>query len=134
MRASETTSARAHEVLERAYKASIRVPADEQAGFLQLTLGSRLAAACLGLKDTRTLSSWAAGGTIRPEHGEHRLQVLFRVTTAINEAFGPSVAAAFLRGSNPVLGDQSPMIVLADSLPHDSETRVIAAVEALLTA
>ena len=123
-----------HEVLERAYKASIRVPPDEQAAFVQTVLGSRLAAACLGLKDTRTLSSWSTGGPIRSQETEHRLQVLFRVTSAIDEAFGPAVAAAFVRGSNPVLGGQSPLIVLADTSPHDSEEHIVAAVEALLTA
>src|SRR5690554_2809173 len=92
---------RVPEVMERAHKQSVRVPPDEQAAFLQHTLGSRVAAAALGLKDTRTLSSWARGGPIRSSDGEHRLQILFRVTIAINDAYGAAVAAAFLRGSNP---------------------------------
>ena len=126
--------ARAADVMEYAHKQSVRVPADEQAQVVQQVLGSRLAAAALGLKDTRTLSSWARGGPIRSGEGEHRLQVLFRVVTAVSGAFSPAVAAAFLRGSNPTLGDQAPMIVLADSPPAAAETRILSAVEALLSA
>jgi hypothetical protein len=125
---------RASEVMEYAHKQSVRVPADEQAQLVQQVLGSRLAAAALGLKDTRTLSSWARGGPIRATDGEHRLQVLFRVVTAVSQAYSPAVAAAFLRGSNPSLGDEAPMIVLADSPPAASEGRLLSAVEALLSA
>lgn len=125
---------RAHDVMDRAHKQSVRVPVGEQAVFVQEILGSRLAAAALGLKDTRTLSSWARGGPIRSADGEHRLQVLFRIVTAIDEALSPAVAAAFLRGSNPSLGDNAPMIVLADEPPFQAEPRLLAAVEALLTA
>lgn len=122
------------DVLEYAHKQSIRVPADEQAQSVQQVLGSRLAAAALGLKDTRTLSSWARGGPIRGVHGEHRLQILFRVVTAIDDTYGPAVTSAFLRGSNPNLGDQAPMVVLADEPPTAAEARLLPAVEALLTA
>ncbi len=124
----------AHAVMERAHKKSIRVPVDEQAGFVQDVVGSRLAAAALGLKDTRTLSSWAGGGPIRGADAQHRLQVLFRVVAAVEEAFSPAVAAAFLRGSNPVLGDQAPLVVLADEPPVRAEPRLLQAVEAFLTA
>jgi hypothetical protein len=121
----------AHEVMEHAHKRSVRVPTDEQAAFVQEVLGSRLAAAALSLKDTRTLSSWARGGPIRSADGEHRLQVLFRIVAAIDEAFGPAVAAAFLRGSNPALGDQAPLVVLADEPPVRTEPRLLAAVDGL---
>lgn len=131
---SVDTELRAHEVMERAHKQSVRIPADEQAAFVIEVLGSRLAAAALGLKDTRTLSSWARGGPIRSTEGEHRLQVLFRIVCAIADVFSPAVAAAFLRGSNPALGDQAPLIVLADESPVQAEPRLLAAVEALLTA
>ena len=125
--------AHAHEIMESAHKDSIRVPADEQAQFVQERLGSRLAAASIGLKDTRTLSSWARGGPVRSEDGLHRLQVLFRVTRVLDEAFGPAVAAAFLRGSNPSLGGRAPMIVLADTAPDASEELLLSALEAILT-
>lgn len=124
----------AHEVLEHAHKRSVRTAATEQAAFVRQVLGGRLAAASLGLKDTRTLGSWARGGPIKGVDAEHRLQVLFRVTSAIEEAFTPAVAAAFMRGSNPVLEDRAPLLVLADEPPDLAEPRLLAALEALLTA
>lgn len=121
-------------LLERAHKGSVTLPAAEQARFVQGVLGGRLAAACLGLKDTRTLNSWAGGGPIKGADHRHRLQALYRVAAAVEAAFGPAVAAAFLRGSNPTLGDRAPMLVLADDPPAQAESRVVAAVEALLDA
>ena len=128
------TDARVDEVLERAHRASVHTPPAEQAAAVQSSLGERLVAACLGLKDTRTLASWARGGPVREVHAEHRLQVLFRVSTAVTETYGPAVAAAFLRGANPVLGGRAPMLVLADEDPTRAEPALVAAVEALLTA
>ena len=62
---------------------------------------------------------------------EHRLQALFRVTYALKERYGSAVAAAFLRGSNPMLGNKAPMTILANDSPADAEEAIIAAVEAL---
>lgn len=121
-------------VLERAHKSSVTVPIAEKARFVHDVLGVRLAAASLGLKDTRTLQSWARGGPIKGSDQEHRLQALYRVAAALEDAFSPSVAAAFLRGSNPMLGDRAPMLVLADDPPAEAERHVVAAVEALLSA
>lgn len=123
-----------HDVLERAHKRSVHTPPAEQAAFVQKVLGGRLAAAGLGLKDTRTLGSWARGGQIKGLDAGHRLQVLYRVTCAIEEAFTPAVAAAFLRGSNPLLGGRAPLLVLADDPPTEAEPPLVAAVEALLDA
>lgn len=128
---------RAEEVraaLEAAHKRSVSVPAQEQARYVQDVLGGRLAAAALGLKDTRTLQNWSRGGTIKGLGQEHRLQALYRATVAISEAFTPSVAAAFLRGSNPTLNGRAPMLVLADAPPTEAEGLVMDAVEALLDA
>lgn len=124
----------AHEVLERAHKRSVTVPSAQQAVYVRDVLGSRVAAAALGLKDTRTLSSWASGGPIRGLDSEHRLQVLFRITAAVAELFTPAVATAFLRGSNPVLDGRSPLVVLANEAPTTAEPKLVAAAESLLSA
>lgn len=121
-------------LLERAHKNSVTLPVADKARFVHDVLGARLAAAALGLKDTRTLQSWARGGPIKGTNQEHRLQALYRVAAAVDEAFSPAVAAAFLRGSNPILDDRAPMLVLADDPPAEAEQHVIAAVEALLSA
>lgn len=122
-----------HDVLERAHKRSVTLPADQRARAVRAIVGARLAAAALGLKDTRTLQSWAEGGPIKGPDHDHRLQALYRVVSAVEEVYGPAVAAAFVRGSNPLLDDRAPLIVLADDNPVEAERRVMAAVEALLT-
>lgn len=120
--------------LEQARRSSVRTAPAQQARYVQTTLGSRLAAACLGLKDTRTLASWAQGKAIKAVDGEHRLQVLYRATFAVEAAFGAAVAAAFLRGSNPALGESAPMLFIADQSPVQAEAAVMLAVRALLEA
>lgn len=119
--------------LSQAYKDSVRVGPQEQAEFVYSVLKGRLGAAALGLKDTRTLQSWARGGPIKNSDHLHRLQLLYRVTTAIVRVYSPAVAAAFLRGSNPLLDHRAPMLVIGGSSPGDeAEREVVAAAEALL--
>lgn len=129
-----TRSEAVREALDAAYKGSVHLPTPEKAAFVQHVLGARLAAASLGLKDTRTLQNWARGGPIRGRADEHRLQVLYQATAAIEALYSPAVAAAFLRGTNRELGDRAPMLVIADEDPADVQSSVIDAVEALLEA
>lgn len=121
------------QLLQRAHKQSVTWPVPTQARYVIDALGPRLVTASLGLRDGRTVPSWSAGGPIKSEVAAHRLQILFRVTYAVAEAFSPSVAAAFLRGTNPALGDQAPLAVLATEPPDRSEQQLLSAVEALLT-
>lgn len=120
--------------LSDAYKDSVRLSPREQADYVHRVLGGRLAAAALGLKDTRTLQSWARGGLIKNSDHEHRLQLLYRVTTAIERVYTPAVAAAFLRSSNPMLDHRAPMLLIADDPAVSADVQVVAAVEALLEA
>jgi hypothetical protein len=122
------------EALNEAWKDSVRLSARQQAEYVYRVLGGRLAAAALGLKDTRTLQSWARGGAMKDPEQEHRLQLLYRVTTTVERVYTPAVAAAFLRGSNPLLGDRAPMILIADHPAVEVEAQVVAAAEALLEA
>lgn len=118
--------------LDGAWKDSVRLGPSEQAGYLYRVLGGRLAAAALGLKDTRTLQNWARGGVIKNADQEHRLQLLFRVTATVERVYTPAVAAAFLRGSNPLLDHRAPMLLIADGPAAEVEAKVVAAAEALL--
>lgn len=118
--------------LEGAWKDSVRLNPSEQAAYVYRVLGGRLAAAALGLKDTRTLQNWGRGGVIKSPDHEHRLQLLYRVTTAIERMYTPAVAAAFLRGSNPLLEHRAPMLLIAGGPDAATEAQVLAAAEALL--
>jgi hypothetical protein len=120
--------------LQAAWKDSVRLEPANQAAYVYRILGGRLAAAALGLKDTRTLQSWGRGGPIKDSAQEYRLQLLYRVTAAIEKVHTPAVAAAFLRGSNPLLDDRAPMLLIADEPTPEAEAQVMAAAEALLEA
>lgn len=120
--------------LAGAWKDSVRLGPQEQATYVYRVLGGRLAAAALGLRDTRTLQNWARGGVIKNADHEHRLQLLYRVTTAVERVYTPAVAAAFLRGSNPMLDHRAPMLLIADGPAPEAEAQVVAAAEALLEA
>lgn len=119
------------EVLEQAHKLSVRWATPAKAGYLVDHLGPRLASAAVGLRDARTMTSWAAGGPVKNELHEHRLQAAFRVTYALAERYDANVAAAFLRGSNPTLDGRSPLAILALEPPDEAEAAAVRAVEAL---
>ena len=119
------------EVLERAQKRSVELDPSIQARYVVDSVGARLAAAALGIRDTRTVTSWANGGPIKGSDQAHRLQALYRVTYAVAERFSPAVAAAFLRGSNPELDGRAPLTVLATQRPEIAESVTVGAVEAL---
>lgn len=116
---------------EQAYKRSNTTDVQEQATYLLEAVGARVTAAAIGLADARPLYKWRAGDVDHPRH-DHvtRLRALYRVVWAISEAYSPTVAAAFLRGSNPQLDDKAPLIVLADGEPTGAA--VVAAARAFL--
>lgn len=118
---------------ERAFKASLTAEPQAMTALLLDTIGARVTAAALGLSDARPLYRWRAGETVPRAHDtEQRLRVLFRVVHEITEAYTGRVAAAFLRGSNPQLDDEAPLVVLADDDLDAAAPRVIAAARAFL--
>jgi hypothetical protein len=118
---------------EAAYKQSIVMPAWEQARHLIGSVGVRYTTAALGLKDARTVRAWEEKQQEPREHDVlSRLTVLFRVVKAIESIYSPTVAGAFLRSSNPQLGDESPLVVLASRPVDEAEQVVLAAARAFL--
>lgn len=122
---------RAQEVLEQAHKMSVRTPPHEQVVAVNKVLGSRLTSAALGIGNAQVIASWSRGTPIR-EDAKHRLQVLYRVLSAVSLAYDDAVAVAFMRASNPHLDNQAPIRVVADERPALAETRLLTAVAALL--
>lgn len=115
------------DVIEQACKRAIITSAADQAQFLLDTIGGRMSAAAIGLADSRAVRAWAEGGAVKEEEVRSRLQELFQVVWALSEAFSPAVAAAFLRGTNPHLGDRAPLVVLATEPPEDAGPQLLAA-------
>lgn len=118
---------------EVAYKESVVTPAWEQARHLIGSVGVRYTTAGLGLKDARTVRNWVERqGEPREHDVVGRLAVLFRVVRAIESIYSQTVAAAFLRSSNPQLDDEAPLVVLATQPVDEAEQAVLAAARAFL--
>jgi uncharacterized protein (DUF2384 family) len=121
------------EVLESAYKRSAVAPAHEAARELIDTVGVRVAAAAVGLKDGRTIRGWARGTEPRDQVEAARLRLLHRIVLAITDVYErPAVATAFLTSASPALDDEAPLVVLAEQPLTESEKPLLAALRGFL--
>jgi hypothetical protein len=91
----------------------------EQVEFLLATVGPRITAAGAGLRDARQLPAWRRGEEPREDVKLERVAALAEVTTAVLAEYPASVAASFLRGSQPALDDRSPMLMIRNASEHD---------------
>lgn len=133
MSTAEPTAFDPTAIEERAFKASLTAEPQEMSSFLLDTIGARITAAAIGLSDARPLYQWRAGETTPRAHDtDQRLRVLFRIVHEIAEAYTGRVAASFLRGSNPQLDDEAPLVLLAEGALDKVVPRVIAAARAFL--
>ena len=108
---ARTVKAAAHTVRKR--------PFGDQVEFLLTTVGPRITAAGAGLNDARQLPAWRRGEAPREEVKLERVAALAEVTTAILAEYPASVAASFLRGSQPSLDDQSPVLMIRAASVED---------------
>ncbi len=117
------------------HKAMVTNSVSDKARYLLSTIGPRITTAALGMADARPVKHWASDpddGGPREHVVTERLDVLFRITRAVSDAYGPPVAATFWRSSNPQLDDNAPLLVLADATELDDMRPVLAAARALL--
>ena len=126
------TSSEAAHVVELAAKQAVTADAQEQATFLLKTVGARTTTAAVGLRDARAVRGWTRGVAVKQDDVARRLQELYQAVWAIVEAFSPAVATAFLRGTNPHLGDRAPLVVLAEDPPEKAGPALLAAVRHLI--
>lgn len=118
---------------DQAYKESLTTSPAGAVEFLLRVLGAQVTAAALGLADARPLYRWRTGDVLPKERViEDRLRILHRVTRMVTEAYGPRVASAFLRSSNPQLDDEAPLVILADGDPREVQARLVGAARAFL--
>ncbi len=81
------------------------------------SIGPRLTAAALGLRDARMLLTWQAGDPPRKPDVAHRAQVAAEVVYAVTAVYPGTVAASFLRSSQPALDGDSPLLLIRDTSP-----------------
>jgi hypothetical protein len=100
------------EAEERAYKEAAMMDVPQLAGWLLETLGQKITAVGVGLRDARPVREWRNGGRIK-EDNEERLRLLYRVARTITLLYDPQTARAFLRSASPYLNDNGPVLAIA---------------------
>jgi hypothetical protein len=110
-----------------AYKESARMGVPQLASWLLETVGQRITALGVGLRDARPVREWQEGGKIRDENDE-RLRLLYRVARTITLVYDEQTARAFLRSSSPYLDDHAPVLAIAEG----DERAVLEALRAFL--
>lgn len=126
------TVAPVDQVEDAAYRASVRDDTAAIARWLLDHLGQRVTTVGLGLRDASVARRYARGEVHPPQEREARLRLLYRVARTVAEAYDADTARAFLTGSNPQLGDRSPLLIIADEPAEQAGPEVIGAARALL--
>lgn len=85
------------------------------ASYLQDTLGQRIAAYLVGLRDSRQVGRWIRGEHTPTSGGQYdrRLREGYKVVRMLVEAYDAQTAKAWLFGTNSRLDDHAPIEVLA---------------------
>jgi hypothetical protein len=93
----------------------MEIPIAEVVKELVAFLGLTTVAALAAVKETRIVQRWIDG--TQPQ-SEHVLRFALQLVSMVAPAGGPGLARAWFHGSNPALGDQTP-IALFRSRPFD---------------
>jgi hypothetical protein len=98
-----------------AHNHAMEIPIRQVVEELVAYLGATTVAAIAGVKETRAVQQWMAD---REPQRPHVLRFALQLVTMVARQNEPALARAWFHGSNPALGDQTP-IVLFRSRPLD---------------
>ena len=110
------------------FKASMRTPVPAMASELQELLGQALVAYTTGTRSSQPVGRWASGRVAPHPKAEDRLRVLFRVVQTLRLRETEDVAAAWMRGANPLLKGETPADLLHQDQPA-KDAAVLSAAE-----
>jgi hypothetical protein len=97
---------------EQIHRTALRQSASTIAGSLQQTIGQRLVAFGVGVRNPKLVGRWARGEHAPREAHERSLRELFQVVSLLIESGETaSTVRAWLIGSNPQLQDRAPIEV-----------------------
>jgi hypothetical protein len=103
--------------IDEAYRASVTSSIPQIAEDLQTTLGQRLTAYAVGVRDPKAVGKYARAAIEPREETAQRLRDLFRIVRLLDEE-RPETIRAWLIGSNPLLADKAPIEVLHEENTH----------------
>jgi len=94
---------------------------------LQETLGQKLVAFAVGIKDPKAIGKYAGGRHPRVDT-EARLRDLYRITRLLLSGETPATTRAWMIGSNPQLNDEAPI----EAVHYQKTAAVMRAAEAFV--
>src|SRR3954469_16607647 len=97
--------------LGEAYTRSVTTTIAQIADELQTTLGQRLTAYAVGVRDPKAIGKYARGAIEPRDDTAQRLRDLFRIVRIL-AAERPETIRAWMIGSNPLLDDRAPIEML----------------------
>lgn len=97
--------------MEQVHRLAISEEISVVAQSLQETLGQKLTAFAVGIKDPKAIGKYATGRQPRADT-EARLRDLYRVTRLLLSEETPSTVRAWMIGANPQLNDEAPIEAL----------------------
>jgi uncharacterized protein (DUF2384 family) len=115
-----------------AYRASVCESPACMARWCLDNLGQRVSTASLGLTDASLLRRYARRQGKPSGDREASLRLLYRIGRMLTDAYDPQTARAFLRSSNPLLGDRAPVTVIAAEPAEVAGAEVLSAARVLL--
>jgi hypothetical protein len=113
----------------RAHADAMRKELHELVAELVAELGPTAVQAMTGTRDRSMPAAWARADGPTPRPGtQNQLRLGYRIWTALRDAEGPRVAAAWMIGANPRLGEDTPLTAIREMRPAD----VVGAAEAFI--
>lgn len=115
-------------VVDQAHKEAVRLDISSVAAVLQETLGQRLTAYAIGVKDPKAIGRYVRSEQEPRPMQARNLRELFRVTRLLLEYETPTTVRAWMIGLNPELGDKAPI----EALHEQEHQAVLRAAEAFV--
>jgi hypothetical protein len=105
--------------IEQMHRLAVNESTERIAQSLQETLGQRLVAFAVAIKDPKAIAKYAGGRTPRTTT-EARLRDLFLITRLLLTAGTAQMARAWMIGANPQLDERAPIEML-----HEGQTQPV---------
>jgi len=101
------------DITATAYYETIRLDIHEVVRRLNSHLGATMVAALAGSRDSKLPYKWAKS-TVPNAEAQERLRFAHRIWKIVADAESDHVARTWFRGTNPVLGEISPVIAIRE--------------------
>jgi hypothetical protein len=102
------------ERVAEAHERSVQFSTADTARYLQEVLGLRLTAHIAGVRDPKTVATWAEGTSAPRAASEAKLRLALQIAHLLQGQESPHVVRAWFVGLNPQLDDTAPATAISD--------------------